>query len=758
MQPLGGSISWRSEAKSLTTLVSQASIPMRHPALRLDDRFTHLVFAGGSVVLVADDDSVLLETPVAADVVRLLDGRSTAVEIAEALGDRHPPEIVHFILLSLDRAKLTRAHAESPTEEVVEASWSPANRLATTLHRAWGQRPASVVTTPLELPLGDGVHLILTDDYLSPDIAAYLTFEGASTTSVVLGRLGMERVWLGPVFGRDGSACVHCLQARLRLNLAGRALLHLGERANQEDLRIERLDRVVPFAAFERLSRGLLETLGIGRSLADALLVLPIAASAGEELHPVRRDPGCPVCGNPHLNPPGAELHLSPVTKVEGSGGGYRGTRVEQTLNEYASLVSSLTGVVRGVRRLDVDDPRVIHVYTASHARDFKGGIRALRADRRDAAGGKGRSDLDARVSAICEALERYSAIHRGDEPCRVGRHSDFGAQAVDPFSFLLFSDHQYRHRDEWNATASGMQWIPEPYDDQVIEWSPTRSLVTGDVRFVPSAAVYLGFNGEGTRYCRGDSNGLSGGNSIEEAILQGLLELIERDAVALWWYNRCRRPAVDIDSFGDAYLLDVASHYHARGRRLWALDLTTDIGVPCFAALAARTGHPREEIIFGFGAHLDAGIALSRAITELNQILPTVLRSEPDRRAQLLPEFADALSWWANATLALHEHLLPTDSLRPRRASDFETSRTTDLLQDIVSCADRVHAAGADVLVHDLTRPDVGLSVARVLAPGLRHFWRRLAPGRLYDVPLRLRWIDRKLDERELNPVSIFV
>jgi len=61
-------------------------------------------------------------------------------------------------------------------------------------------------------------------------------------------------------------------------------------------------------------------------------------------------------------------------------------------------------------------------------------------------------------------------------------------------------------------------------------------------------------------------------------------------------------------------------------------------------------------------------------------------------------------------------------------------------------------------VLVHDLTRPDVGFPVAKVIVPGMRHFWRRLAPGRLYDVPVALGWIPRRLEEGELNPTSLFV
>jgi ribosomal protein S12 methylthiotransferase accessory factor len=58
---------------------------------------------------------------------------------------------------------------------------------------------------------------------------------------------------------------------------------------------------------------------------------------------------------------------------------------------------------------------------------------------------------------------------------------------------------------------------------------------------------------------------------------------------------------------------------------------------------------------------------------------------------------------------------------------------------------------------VLDQTRPDIGLAVVKVVVPGMRHFWARLAPGRLYEVPVRLGWLERPLDEDELNPIPIF-
>ena len=64
----------------------------------------------------------------------------------------------------------------------------------------------------------------------------------------------------------------------------------------------------------------------------------------------------------------------------------------------------------------------------------------------------------------------------------------------------------------------------------------------------------------------------------------------------------------------------------------------------------------------------------------------------------------------------------------------------------------------GMVMLVLDQTRPDIGLPVVKVIVPGLRHFWARFGPGRLYDVPVRLGWLDRPTPEAALNPIPMFL
>src|SRR5262249_48231749 len=99
---------------------------------------------------------------------------------------------------------------------------------------------------------------------------------------------------------------------------------------------------------------------------------------------------------------------------------------------------------------------------------------------------------------------------------------------------------------------------------------------------------------------------------------------LVERDSVALWWYTRARRPGVDFASFDAPMAAALHAQFAARGRDLTLLDLTSDLGIPAFAAVSRRR-QPPEQILFGCGAHLDARVAALRAITELHQMLQRV-------------------------------------------------------------------------------------------------------------------------------------
>jgi ribosomal protein S12 methylthiotransferase accessory factor len=152
----------------------------------------------------------------------------------------------------------------------------------------------------------------------------------------------------------------------------------------------------------------------------------------------------------------------------------------------------------------------------------------------------------------------------------------------------------------------------------------------------------------------------------------------------------------------------------------------------------------PREHQ-FGSGAHFDSRIALLRALTELNQFLSIGLMGGGTGEKSSLD---------GSTPLRLQDHpfLIPSGDpkVQPDPGSKFGH---LDTREQVIACVSLAKRQGLDFLVLDQTRPDIEVPVVRVIVPGMRHFYRRFAPGRLYDVPVKLGWRDRPLSESELNP-----
>ena len=288
------------------------------------------------------------------------------------------------------------------------------------------------------------------------------------------------------------------------------------------------------------------------------------------------------------------------------------------------------------------------------------------------------------------------------------------------------------------------------------IDWTPVWSLTQRRHRYLPTSMLYsMPAEQRGPADLIADSNGCAAGNTLEEAILQGFYELAERDAFAIWWYNRLRAPAVDLSSFDDKYLASALGHYAGYERELWMLDITSDLGVPAFVALSRRPDAPTEDIIYGAGAHADPRVAALRAVCELNQCLTWLPRPG---RSDGRPVIDDplALRWWKTARLADCAWLAPAADEPLRGASQYPAIETADTREDVEHCRALVEARGMEFLVLDQTRPDIGMPVVRVVVPGLRHFWARFAPGRLYDVPVTMGRRVHPLAEADLNPAPV--
>lgn len=613
--------------------------------------------------------------------------------------------------------------------------------------------------------------VVLCSDYLDPALREIDEAHRAAGRPWLLARPVGSTVWVGPIFQPPLPGCWTCLTSRLRKHRP--AEVHV-QRALGRTGPAPRCTASVPQLAAMAMDVVSLEAskwLGGYRYLGQRSIWTFNSLDLRGRHHELRARPQCPTCGDPGLvrRQTRQPVALAPRRKVTGSSSGYRSMAPQEVLDTYRHLVSPVTGVIREIRR-DRRGPAFFNSFCSgttfvNRARSLRGLESATRVEN----GGKGVTALDAEVGALCEAIERDCANFQGDEERVRGSLRSLGEQAIHPNDCQLFHERQFRGRDEWNATHALFQYVCARFDeDAVIDWTPAWSLTNRRHRLLPTSLLYFGApTPPGPPVVRADSNGNAAGSSLEDAVLQGLLELIERDAVALWWYNRLRLPAVDLDAFGDPWIAELRQVYRELGREVWALDLTADLGVPTIAALSRQVrgaagafGAP-ERIMFGFGAHVDPSLALRRALSEMNQLMPAVLDFQPAGKHGWDHD-SDAALWLERATVAGEPYLLPdpaAEPLRPaQRPGSGRFTQTGDITADVRAIQSRLEATGLEVLVLNQTRPDVGLPVVKVIVPGLRHFWARFAPGRLYDVPVRLGLRREPTRYEDLNPIPLFV
>lgn len=731
-----------------------------YPRLRPD---VHVASVGGELVfLLGEQEEFLLRGRLYARLAGLLDGTRSLQALIEELAREASPSEICLALLSLKERGYLAEHDETAPAAAFWNSLGPQpsaarKRLAETcvsvtassqldpepMLRALASVGVNVAENPSDS--AQSIEIVITDDYLAEPLGE----ERSAARHRLFVKPSARTIWLGPMLGQRGS-CQACLVHRLRENRTVEAFVQqhgAGTGSLRPPATTSTPGLMIGFhLAAVTVARWIASD---GQDIvSEHLLTLDLAESRMTH-HPVIRRPQCAICGDPTIGMRDASrtpLVLSSRPKQHTADGGHRSTSPEATYERLQRHVDPITGFVTWLAPIENRVHTLTRLWTAAHPVCPTSKSPGLH-DFYMASWGKGVSDAQARVSALGEAIERRSAVFRGDEPRIRARFVDLAPRAVAPQALDCFSDRQFREHGLINAAASSnRQRVPLPFDENAeIEWTPVWSLTHEDHRYVPTQYCYAQYPLDiESRYSIFHSNGNAAGNCLEEAILQGFLELVERDCVALWWYNRILRPGVDLDGFDEPYVETLRRYLHGQGWRLWVLDITNDFQFPAFAALAAP--HDGSRLAVGFGCHLDAHIALRRSLTELYQCF-----DPEDRRAQR------KRPGWSTFALEQHPFLAPDPGAPPSGPGAFPSLWHDDLRADVSMCVERAARAGIETLVLDNTRPETPLHTVKVIAPGLRHFWSRLGPGRLYEVPVRLGWLPAPLAEEDLNPLPIF-
>lgn len=459
--------------------------------------------------------------------------------------------------------------------------------------------------------------------------------------------------------------------------------------------------------------------------------------------HPLLHTPLCPVCSERVSHPP-TMIMLQDRPAV----------CLEESWQKMQRAVDPLTGIVAGIRLIvpgDADSTVDCATAWAQGGTDTTW----FSPVRSSTIGGATKHDpLHAQVCALGEILERYSTgIY---DPTRFLRASlsELGATAVDPRMLPLGSAQEYEMMNG--------KLFPY-YPDLVIDWVEGVELRTGEQRYLPACAVYCPYRVpcKSEKLLNTVSTGAAAGSTPAQAVRGGLLEVIERDSVAVFWYNRLTVPTLDWQSLPPSPARTVLERMRSRGIELLVKDITTDIRIPAVVVLGRIQTPERPVVLCGFRADVDPYACLLSAAEELEHVFCMYWRF-----AQLggaLDVTVEPKTIWDFATYYCHASRIPVLDFMYDGPIRPVSSPTVEPLSDVAAVdriLHRLSLSGYHPVAVDITPVDVAecsVSVVRTVVPGLLPIsfnpkFRHLGGRRAYEAPVRMGLQDTELAEHELN------
>lgn len=359
-----------------------------------------------------------------------------------------------------------------------------------------------------------------------------------------------------------------------------------------------------------------------------------------------------------------------------------------ETIERYESLLG-VAGITR-VTEITHLDRLKIPVFSAIRPTSQGGGVSVY--------AGKGVGIDQAKASAIMEGFERYSAERQKDEEVLVSTVDNLAGDYIDPVSLILPKETQN-------------------YANFELEWSSAFDLMDGREYYVPSNAVYHPYVPQNNCLAlfKGNTNGLASGNVIEEAILHGIFEVIERDAWSIYELTHKNLKQIDLNTIESDLINDLLVRFQENGIIISLMDITADVGVTTILASADDTLTKDAGLLsIGIGTHLNPEIAVLRALTEVAQSRATQIQGarEDTVRADIVRKVG------YEKTKKKYKHYFK-DYSDKINFNNIEDKSTTSLKKDIDIVLDELKINGIEhVLYNDLTRPEIGVSVVRVIIP----------------------------------------
>jgi ribosomal protein S12 methylthiotransferase accessory factor len=357
-------------------------------------------------------------------------------------------------------------------------------------------------------------------------------------------------------------------------------------------------------------------------------------------------------------------------------------------------------------------------------------------------------ADREAAASrAVQRALARYSAALYERDGLPFASYEDATFRCMKPPDFAIYSNAQY--------ARPGFPYVPFD-EDTPLRWSIAVDLATGEEIHVPAPFVWFPYP-----YLReaGDLpivpptvSGLACREGVAAAALAGLLEVVARDALAIFWQSMTAPPQLRMEALPDP-LASLVGRFQATGDRMAILDITTNNRLASFAVVVSSAQPERPAFAVAAASGLDPVAAIAEALSDLADARrlgeETKRRRTPPSPANQWEDVVEAEDHLAFAANHANRELIAfmTASEDRRTLADYDNPSAGSVDADLEMCVSRVVATGHRAYAANLTSEDIGvlgLNVCRAIVPGYQpvfagHRLRALGGDRLYDVPQKL-------------------
>jgi ribosomal protein S12 methylthiotransferase accessory factor len=424
---------------------------------------------------------------------------------------------------------------------------------------------------------------------------------------------------------------------------------------------------------------------------------------------------------------------------------------------KFRHFVGWRTGLVKQLYcgSIEPNEPRLFHI-TLIHSRLERFGL-VRKINLR--AAGSALTYSDAISRAVGETVERFYSCLYDEKSIIFDSYNNLqkqGINALGPGNIAFFSEEQFSRKDFPMVRFT---------EDVKIGWTRGVSLITGEEILVPAQFIYLGYKGQpGERHVTYTcTSGCACASTVEEAILKGIFEQVERDAVMINWYAKLSPPRFDIHSVSGHRLEELYQRgYDCPGMEYQLRYITLDLPIPAFMGIAKVGAGGKTRLFVGGAANLDPRDAAFKALLEIGQGVPFIkyiLVNEPfpDYKKLAFDNFDDNLRYYADPDNTKHldflqasDKILSVDQLPNHSVGSIE--------KDLVSVLRILKKFNMNPIAIDHTTDElkeIGLNVTRIVIPELVQMGTPSIPflgcKRLFEVPVKLGLKD---ELTELNPM----